>query len=68
MPRDYRPKEAEKKAKARRHFALARLELRGPSEPRTAPTGATSFPVKAMDPETQRLIDEALKRKGRLSL
>lgn len=64
MPRDYRARERELKTKARREFAMARQELRGPSEPRTAPAGATSFPIKLTDPETERLINEALAKRG----
>lgn len=64
MPRDYKERERLLKTKARRQHALARQELRGPSEPRTAPTGTTSFPIKLTDPETQRLINEALAKRG----
>lgn len=48
-------------AKAKRESALARLELRGPSSPRVASASPTSMPIKAVDPETRALIDEALK-------
>jgi hypothetical protein len=52
-------------SKARRDFALSRLELRGPSEERQAPASVTSFPVKKIDTDLQKLIDEALaKRRG----
>lgn len=55
-----------KKAKARRATALERNEFRVPSEPRTAPAGATSFPIKAEDPALRRMIDEAVAKRGRL--
>lgn len=47
-------------AKVRRATALERNEFRYPSEPRTAPAGATSFPVKATSESDRKLIDEAL--------
>lgn len=50
-------------AKAKRARALERNEFRTPSEPRVAPDGATSAPIKAEDPETRRLIDEAIARR-----
>lgn len=50
--------------KARRQLALDRPELRQPSEARTSPVGPTSYPIKAEDPETRRLIDEALARRA----
>ena len=51
--------------KADRQLALDRPELRQASVARTAPTGPTSYPIKAEDPDTRRLIDEALARGGR---
>ena len=60
MPRDYRPKETEKRSKARRAHALARLDLREPTVPRKPAAGAFSHAVKVMDPETERLIRDAL--------
>lgn len=64
MPRDYRASENQKKAKARRSHALARNELRQPTVPRVAAAGATSAPVKAADPETDRLVAEFLARRS----
>lgn len=64
MPRDYRASENQKKAKARRSNALARNELRQPTVPRVAPAVATSAPIKAADPETDRMIAEFLSRRG----
>ena len=64
MPRDYRPKETEKRSKARRAHALARLDLREPTVPRAPAVGPMSHAVKVMDPETQRLISEALAARG----
>jgi hypothetical protein len=46
-----------RKARHRRETALARAELRGPSEPRVQSGGVTSFPVKAEDPVIRALID-----------
>lgn len=64
MPRDMRHGENVRRVKARRDKALARMELRGASEPRVAPSAPTSFPIKVQDPETRRLIDEALAKRG----
>lgn len=50
-------------AKAKRAHALERNEFRTPSEPRVAPDGATSAPIKAEDPEVRKMIDEALARR-----
>lgn len=63
MPRDYRASENQKRAKARRSHALARNELRQPTAPRVAPDGPTSAPIKAADPETDRLVTEFLARR-----
>jgi hypothetical protein len=62
MPRDYKPAENERRAKARRQHALDRRELREPSAPRQAPAGATSFPVKARDEATSAAITAFLSR------
>lgn len=64
MPRDMRADENRKRAKARRDFALERNEFRYPSEPRIAPDGPTSFPLKADNIDDRRLIDEALARRA----
>jgi hypothetical protein len=45
---------------ARRQAALNRIELREPSEARTAAIGATSFPVKKRDNATAAVIAEFL--------
>lgn len=63
MTRHYRHSELMKISRAKRAYALDRVELRQPSTPRTAPSGAVSMPIKLIDPETRALIDEALKRK-----
>jgi hypothetical protein len=63
MPRDLRAAENQKRARARREGALARAEFKYPSAPRTAPAGATSFPVKAEDPATRAAIDAFLSTK-----
>jgi hypothetical protein len=51
-------------ARLRRETALDRAELRGPSTPRQAPAGVTSFPVKVPDTETKRMVEEFLARRG----
>jgi hypothetical protein len=63
VPRDYRPKETEKRSKSRRAHALARLDLREPTVPRANAVGAFSHAVKVMDPETEKLIREALAKR-----
>ena len=64
MPRDYRARENMLIARERRQRALNRTELRYASEPRAPAQGSTSFPVKVIDPEVQRMIDEALAKRG----
>lgn len=64
MPRDYRARENMLRAKARRDHALQRRDLREPSEPRQAPVGATSFPVKRIDPGTADAIAAFLAARG----
>lgn len=54
-----------KMAIGRRQFALDRPELRAASVAREAPAGVTAMPIKAQDPETQRLISEFLARRGK---
>lgn len=63
MPRDYRAQENRLRARAARSRALNRTELRYASEPRAPAQGSTSFPVKVVDPEVQRMIDEALAKR-----
>lgn len=53
-----------KVAKARRQTALERNEFRYPSEPRVPADSATSFPVKAEDPELRKMIDDAIARRA----
>lgn len=64
MSRDYRLHEKEKRSKARRACALARLDLREPTTPRSTAAGPTSHAVKVTDPETARAIAEFMSRKG----
>lgn len=52
-------------ARERRQRALNRTELRYASEPRRPASGSTSFPVKVVDPDVQRMIDEALAKRGK---
>jgi hypothetical protein len=63
MPRDYRARENRIRSKAKRDMAIARNELRGPSEQRQAPAGATSFPVKVRSEQDDVLIRDFLSRK-----
>ncbi len=58
MPRDFRAYENAKMAKAKRQAALARPEMLLPSTPRVSAAGATSFAVKAADPELHRMIED----------
>ena len=64
MTRNHRAKEILKIAKAKRASALERTEFRYPSEARVSAAGATSFPVKAIDDETARLIAEYVDKRG----
>ena len=52
-------------ARTRYLDALDRPELRHPTSPRAPAAGPTSMAVKVQDPETRRLIDEALERRNR---
>lgn len=65
MSRSARSKDNAMIAQARRLRALERPEFREPSEPRRSADGATSFPVKAVDGETSRLVEEFLAKRGR---
>lgn len=47
--------------KARRDLAMSRPELRQASSPREFPAGPTSAPIKTADPETRRLVDDAIR-------
>lgn len=60
MPRDLRAHENQKRSKARRDHALARMDLREPSTPRTAAAGPTSHAVKVVDPEAAAAIEAFL--------
>lgn len=64
MPRDFRASENTRRAKARRQAAIERPEILQPTTPRRPATGPTSMAVKAEDPETRRLIDEAIARRS----
>ena len=55
-----------KMARAKRDLALERGEFRLPSEPRTAPTSPTSFPVKIGDKNAERLVAEFLSGANRI--
>jgi hypothetical protein len=67
MPRDLRAHENQKRSKARREHALARLDLREPSSPREPATGPTSHAVKRMDPGAAAAVKKYLARKGQVS-
>lgn len=64
MPRDLRATNNMKMAKLKRERAMMRPEILQPSTPRTPASGVTSMAVKAEDPETRRMIDEALARRS----
>lgn len=65
MPRNLKASENAKLARSRRAFALERSELRGESEPRVAPAGPTSMPVKARSASDDLLIEAYLKQRER---
>ena len=64
MPRDLKAHENQKRARARRDHALARLDLRQPSSPRTPAAGPTSHAVKSVDPEAAAAIAAFLTRRN----
>ena len=64
MPRNHKAKEILRIAKAKRRSALERNEFKYPSEARVSADGATSFPIKAVDDETARLIAEYVDKRG----
>lgn len=64
MPRDLRANENQKRAKARRGAALARVELGQPTVPRTSAAGPTSMAVKVEDPNIRAMIDAALAKRS----
>ena len=64
MPRNHRSKEILRIAKAKRQSALERKEFAYPSEARVSAASPTSFPVKAVDDETARLIAEYVDKRG----
>lgn len=63
MPRNLRTHEREKKGKARREFALARLELREPSSPRAAAAGPVSHAIKERDPAIDAAVEAFLNKR-----
>jgi hypothetical protein len=63
VPRDPSARENRLTAKARRDHALARLDLREPSVPRTAAAGPTSHAVKVVDPEAAAAIATYMARR-----
>lgn len=62
MPRSLKRHENEKRAKARRAFALHRPEMGQPSEPRVAAAGPTAMAVK-INPDAAA-IEEFLAKRG----
>lgn len=65
MPRYNLTKDqAQRRAAARRENALAKAD---PSESvaRVAPDGPLSFPIKARDPEVERMVREFQRKHGR---
>lgn len=63
MSKSMRREQVQRRAAARRSGALARNELREPSSPREPAAGATSFPVKAVDPAVESAIAAFLAKK-----
>ena len=63
MPRDPSARENRLKAKARRDNALARMDLRQPTTPRTSAAGPTSHSIKVPDPEAARAIEAFLAKR-----
>lgn len=55
---------AAKARQARYQQALDRPELRGPGVPRIPADGPVSHALKVLDPDTRRLVDEVLARRG----
>ena len=53
----------ERAIRAKRRDALERVELRTTTTPRESPSGPTSFPVKARNTESERLVSEFLARR-----
>lgn len=64
MPRDLRAVENRKRTKARREFALERLDLRRETVPRESALGPTSQAVKVMDPASAAAIAAFMERKN----
>jgi hypothetical protein len=60
VPRENRAHDNQKRCKARRYHALARLDLREPSVPREPAAGPTSHAVKKIDIGTRAAIDAFL--------
>lgn len=54
--------QVERRARARRDFAMARDELRQATVPRESSAGPVSAPIKIMDAETKRMIEEYKQR------
>lgn len=63
IPRDLKSHENQKRSKARRMHALARMDLREPSTPRAAAVGATSHAVKKIDIATEQAISAFLAKR-----
>lgn len=53
----------DKQARYRREKALARAELREPTQPRVS-VGVTSAPIKIEDPAVRSMVDDFLARRG----
>jgi hypothetical protein len=56
--------QGERRAKARREFALARPEMLQPSSPRAPAAGPTSMAVKVEDPAVADMVAAFLARRG----
>lgn len=64
MTRDYRRSELQRRGRAKREAALARPELRDPTEARVSAAGPVSMGVKPIDPNHDRMVAEFLAARG----
>jgi len=64
MSRRHTGNEMARMARAKRDIALERSELRGESVPRRSAAGPTSAPLKARDPNVDRMVEDFLARRA----
>lgn len=63
MSKEFKLREKIMRARAARSGALARAELRVPTEPRAPAASPTAMAVKTMDAPTRAMIDAELERR-----